>query len=128
MHVDVKSGQLDWIQIYKLCIGFVTPRPIALVSTLSPNGRPNLAPFSFYNMVSANPPVVVFGPSLRRDSSGKHTYMNIEATKQFAIATVTDDIGPQMAMCAADLPYGQSEFEFSGLTNKTSGRKITRPQ
>lgn len=116
MYVDVKSGQLDWTQVYRLCIGFVNPRPIALASTVSPDGRRNLAPFSFYNMISANPPVVVFGPSLRRDRSAKHTLINVEATEQFVIATVTEDIAQQMVKCAADLAYGQSEFDFSGLT------------
>lgn len=116
MFVDIASGQLDWIGVYRLCTGFVNPRPIALVSTISPDGKHNLAPYSFYNMISANPPVVVLGPSLRRDGSSKHTLINVEATREFAIATVTEDIGPQMAKCAADLAYGESEFEFSGLT------------
>lgn len=126
MYVDVQAGQTDWIRMYKLCTGFVNPRPIALVSTISPDGEHNLAPFSFYNMVSANPPVVVFGPSIRRDSTAKHTLINIEATGEFAIATVTEDIGPQMVKCAADLPYGESEFEFSGLT-PTPATKIKPP-
>lgn len=116
MYIDPTDGQADWIAIYRLCIGFVAPRPIALVSTVSSEGRPNLAPFSFYNMISANPPVVVFGPSIRRDRSRKHTLTNIEATREFVVATVTAEIGPQMVKCAAELPRGQSEFEFSGLT------------
>jgi flavin reductase (DIM6/NTAB) family NADH-FMN oxidoreductase RutF len=116
MYIDVTTGQTDWIAIYRLCIGFVNPRPIALVSTMSPDGRPNLAPFSFYNMISANPPVVVFGPSVRRDRSRKDTFVNIEATAEFVIATVTADIAPRVVMCGAELPYGESEFAFSGLT------------
>jgi flavin reductase (DIM6/NTAB) family NADH-FMN oxidoreductase RutF len=116
MYVDVAAGSPDWIALYRLCIGFVSPRPIALVSTLSPDGRRNLAPFSFYNMISANPPVVVFGPSIRRNRSRKDTFVNIEAAGEFAIATVTAEIAQQMVKCGADLPYGESEFEFSGLT------------
>lgn len=116
MYVDVDSQEFDWIKLYKLCTGFVNPRPIALVSTISPAGDHNLAPFSFYNMISANPPVIVFGPSIRRDNTHKHTLINAEATGEFVIATVTEDIGPQMVKCAADLPYGESEFVFSGLT------------
>lgn len=126
MYVDVQAGRTDWIQMYKLCTGFVSPRPIALVSTISPDGEHNLAPFSFYNMVSANPPVIVLGPSIRRDNTAKHTLINIEATGEFAIATVTEDIGPQMAKCAADLPCGESEFEHSGLT-PTPATKIKPP-
>ncbi len=116
MYVDVESREFDWIAGYKLCTGFVNPRPIALVSTIDPEGRTNLAPFSFYNLVAARPPVVVLGPSLRRDGRPKDTLVNIEATGEFVIATVTEDIGPQMVRCAADLPHGQSEFDFSGLT------------
>ena len=114
--VDVTTGETDWISVYRLCTGFITPRPIALVSTISADGTHNLAPFSFYNMVSANPPVVVFSPSLRRDKSRKHTLVNIGAMAQFVIATVTPDICEQMTHCAADLPEADSEFEFSGLT------------
>ena len=117
MYVDIAAGELDWIAIYRLCIGFVTPRPIALVSTISPDGKHNLAPFSFYNMVSANPPIIVLGPSLRRDGSAKHTLANIEATGQFAIATVTENIGPQMAKCAADLEYGTGGIEIDEADN-----------
>jgi flavin reductase (DIM6/NTAB) family NADH-FMN oxidoreductase RutF len=116
MYVDATTDQLHWREIYRLCIGFVNPRPIALVSTVSPDGKHNLAPFSFYNMISANPPVVVFGPSIRRDGSPKHTLINVEATQEFVIATVTTDIAESMVKCAADLPYGESEFDFSGLT------------
>ena len=116
MYVDVKSGQPDWIQIYRLCIGFVNPRPIALVSTISPDGRHNLAPFSLFNMVSANPPVLFISPALRRDGSAKDTLINVEATGEFVVATVTADIAQAMANCAADLAYEESEFDFSGLT------------
>jgi flavin reductase (DIM6/NTAB) family NADH-FMN oxidoreductase RutF len=126
MYVDVTAGQTDWRQIYRLCIGFVNPRPIALVSTMSPDGKHNLAPFSFYNMISANPPVVVFGPSIRRDRSRKDTFLNIEATREFVIATVTADIAPRAVRCGADLPYGESEFEFSGLT-PTPATKVKPP-
>ena len=116
MYLDLTTGQSDWRSVYKLCIGFVNPRPIALISTISPAGVPNLAPFSFYNMISANPPVVVVGLSLRRDCSRKDTLINIEATSEFAIATVTADLADSMVKCGADLPYEQSEFDFANLT------------
>jgi flavin reductase (DIM6/NTAB) family NADH-FMN oxidoreductase RutF len=126
MYIDVAAGETHWIALYRLCIGFVNPRPIALVSTISPDGRHNLAPFSFYNMISANPPVVVFGPSIRRTRLRKDTFVNIEATGEFAIATVTAEIARQMVQCGADLPYGESEFEFSGLT-PVAATKIKPP-
>lgn len=116
MYIDVASGRTDWRQVYRLCIGFVNPRPIALVSTISPDGGHNLAPYSCYNLVSANPPVVVIGAGLRRDQSAKHTQINIEACEEFVVATVTADIGRQAVDCAAELPYERSEFALSGLT------------
>ena len=116
MYLDLTAGQDDWRSVYKLCIGFVNPRPIALVSTVSPAGIPNLAPFSFYNMISGNPPVVVFGAALRRDRGRKDTLINIEATSEFAIATVTADLAEQMVKCGVELPYEQNEFDFAGLT------------
>lgn len=115
MLIDLTRGAHDWIHVYRLCIGFVNPRPIGLVSTISPEGHENLAPFSFYNMVSANPPVVIFCPGLKRDGTGKDTLRNVEATGEFVVATVTDDFGQKMVDCAAALPHGASEFAFSGL-------------
>src|SRR5574337_2143614 len=116
MFLDLQAEPFDWIRVYRLCIGFINPRPIALVSSISPDGRTNLAPFSFYNMVSANPPVVMFCPSFKRDRGPKDTLVNVEATRQFVVATVTDDFAAKMVACAATLPYGESEFDFSGLT------------
>ncbi|MFO0839398.1 MAG: flavin reductase family protein [Phycisphaerae bacterium] len=114
--IDVSAGQLDWRRLYKYCIGFIAPRPIALVSSISPAGRTNLAPFSFFNMCSANPPLVMFCPGLHRDGRRKDTLMNVEATGQFVIAAVDRAIAKPMVACAAELPYGDSEFEYSGLT------------
>lgn len=116
MFIDLVDRPMAWRDVYRLCIGFVTPRPIALVSTLTPQGTPNLAPFSFYNMVCANPPVLMFSTGLHRDRSPKHTRRNIEELPEFVVATVDQSIGPQMVRCAAELPYGESEFAFSGLT------------
>lgn len=116
MQIDLRTAPGDWRQVYRLCISFINPRPIALVSTLSSDGRPNLAPFSFYNMVCANPPVVMICPGVHRDGRPKDTLVNIRQTGQFAIATVTPELAPRMVRCAADLPYGQSEWDFAGLT------------
>lgn len=116
MFIDVQASGYDWKQGYKLCLGFVNPRPIALVSTVAADGTTNLAPFSWYNMVCANPPVVMFVPSFKRDGTTKDTLDNIRATGEFAIATVTEAIAEPMARCAAALPPEQSEFDFGGLT------------
>lgn len=122
MRIDVSGPDIDWRELYHLCIGFVTPRPIALVSTISENGSPNLAPFSFYNMVGANPPTVMFCPGLKRDKSSKDTLRNVERAGEFVVATVVDSIAEKMVATAADLPYGDSEFAFSGLTPKPATR------
>lgn len=116
MFIDVPAGGENWRDVYRLCISFIHPRPIALVSTIGPDGVPNLAPFSFYNMVSANPPVVMFSAGLRRDRTAKDTLRNVEASGEFAVATVDESIAGQMVACAAELPYGHNEFAFSGLT------------
>ena len=116
MQIDLTTGAADWRDVYRLCIGFVNPRPIALVSSISPDGRANVAPFSFYNMVSARPPTVMFCPGLRRDGRPKDSLVNVEATGEFVVATVDESIARQMVASAAELPYGASEFEFSGLT------------
>ena len=73
MYIDIQAGQKAWRDVYKLCIGFINPRPIALVSTLSAEGLVNLAPFSFYSMVSGNPPAVLFCPTFRRTGGSKDT-------------------------------------------------------
>lgn len=116
MFVDVNSGAMHWRDVYKLCISFINPRPIALVSTLSTDGRRNLAPFSFYNMVCARPPTIIICTGVRRDGRPKDTLINIRDTRQFVVATVTPAIARPMAAAAADLPYGEDEFLFSGLT------------
>lgn len=116
MYIDVTAPTYDWRAAYKLFLGFINPRPIALVSTQDAQGRQNLAPFSFYNMASANPPVVMFCPALSRNRTHKHTYSNVEAVGEFVVATVHDAIAGPMVRAAADLPAGESEFVFAGLT------------
>lgn len=122
MYVDISTTQLSWIEVYHLCIGFVNPRPIALVSTVSPEGQPNLAPFSFFNMVSGKPPVLMFCPALRRTGQPKDTLRNVRATGEFVVATVTEAIVEQAVRAGADLPPEQSEWEFSGLTPLPASR------
>ncbi|RMF74485.1 MAG: flavin reductase family protein [Planctomycetota bacterium] len=116
MFVDLESGDIDWRRAYQLCIGFINPRPIALVSTVSADGARNVAPFSFYNMVCANPPTVIFCPGLNRAGEPKDSLVNVEATGEFVVATVTSELGDKMVRTAASLPRGESEYEFAGLT------------
>ncbi|MCC7291081.1 MAG: flavin reductase family protein [Phycisphaerales bacterium] len=108
--------------LYRLAITFVVPRPIALVSSISADGRRNLAPFSFYNWVSANPPVLIVCPALKRDGSPKDTLVNILETKEFVVATVAEDMAERMNRCSAAYPRGVDEFAESGLTPKPANR------
>ena len=126
MYIDLADTEHSWRALYRLCITFVQPRPIAFVSTISKTGACNLAPFSFYNMISANPPVVMFCPSLNRHGQKKHTLVNIEATREFVIATATEPIAERMNVCSTEFDYGVSEFEQSGLT-PIPARKVKAP-
>ncbi|HTL52079.1 MAG TPA: flavin reductase family protein [Planctomycetota bacterium] len=103
-------------EVYRLMISCITPRPIAWVSTVSPRGIPNLAPFSFFNGVGANPPTVVFCPVNRRDGSRKDTLINIEATPEFVVNVVPYSLAGPMNESSAELPYEVSEFDSTGLT------------
>jgi flavin reductase (DIM6/NTAB) family NADH-FMN oxidoreductase RutF len=115
--IDIDPETLSNQERYKLLIGSVLPRPIAFVSTLSPEGKPNLAPFSFFTGVCSSPLVICFAP-MRRGSDGekKDTLRNIEATGEFVVHVVTESIAEKMNRTSAEYPYGVSEFEMSGLT------------
>lgn len=103
--------------VYKLMIGAIVPRPIAFVSTISPEGILNLAPFSFFTGVSANPPVICFSPMVRgSDGKRKDTLNNIEATGEFVVNIVSEDFAVPMNICSAEFPPGVDEFQQSGLT------------
>ena len=96
--------------------GVVVPRPIALISSVSPEGLVNLAPFSFFNAVSYSPPTVVVAISRSAGWKPKDTLANIEATGEFVIAVVVDDIAEAMNSTAAEYPADVDEFEVAGLT------------
>jgi len=103
--------------VYKLLIGAVVPRPIAFVSTVNRAGIPNLAPFSFFTAVSANPPIVAFCPVRRAGPNpNKDTLSNILATREFVVNIVSEEFAEQMNACSADYPPEVDEFEASGLT------------
>lgn len=95
----------------------VAPRPIAFASTVDKNGKPNLSPFSFFNIFSSNPPILVFSPARRvRDNSIKHTLINCQDTKQVVINVVNYDIVQQMSLSSTEYPDGVNEFAKAGLT------------
>jgi flavin reductase (DIM6/NTAB) family NADH-FMN oxidoreductase RutF len=102
---------------YKLMTGIIVPRPIAFVSTLSADGVLNLAPFSFFTGVSANPPVICFSPMIRgSDGKRKDTLNNIEATGEFVVNVVSEDFVAKMSICSAECAPEVDEFALSGLT------------
>ena len=95
----------------------IGPRPIAFASTLDKKGKPNLSPFSFFNIFSANPPILVFSPARRvRDNSVKHTLLNCEATGQVVINVVNFDMVQQTSLSSTEYAAGVNEFLKSGLT------------
>ena len=105
---------------YKLLAGSVLPRPIAFVSTVDLHGVRNLAPYSFFTAVSANPPVVCFCPSIREPKDGldaqKDTLANIRATSEFVVNIVSEDMAERMNQTAAQVPPSVDEFALAGLT------------
>ncbi|NBP05403.1 MAG: flavin reductase family protein [Bacteroidetes bacterium] len=104
-------------QLHQYLLGSVGPRPICFASTIDTNGSPNLAPFSFFNVVSANPPVLVFAPNNSgRDGSPKHTYLNVKEVPEVVVNVVTYSMVQQMNVAAAPWDKGISEFEKAGFT------------
>jgi flavin reductase (DIM6/NTAB) family NADH-FMN oxidoreductase RutF len=115
--MKIDPGDRPPRDIYRLMTGLIVPRPIALVSTLSRDGIRNLAPFSFFTAVSANPPTICFSPMVRgRQASQKDTLHNIEATREFVVNVVTGNFAEQMNRTSGDYPPEVDEFVESGLT------------
>jgi flavin reductase (DIM6/NTAB) family NADH-FMN oxidoreductase RutF len=112
--------------IYKLMIGAIVPRPIALVSSIDANGVRNLAPFSYFTACSSNPPVVVFCPVLRPTPPiAKDTLRNILETKEFVVNIVSEEFADKMNATSATVPPEVDEFELSGLTPLAS--EVVKP-
>ncbi|MDX2151973.1 MAG: flavin reductase family protein [Bryobacteraceae bacterium] len=115
--MKIDPAEHDFRNIYKLMVGVIVPRPIAFVSSLSAAGVRNLAPFSFFTGVSANPPVIAFSPMVRgSDGSRKDTLLNIEATREFVVNVVSEEFAGPMNACSPEFPPEVDEFEVSGLT------------
>jgi flavin reductase (DIM6/NTAB) family NADH-FMN oxidoreductase RutF len=113
----IDPGSASPTDVYKLMIGAIVPRPIAFVSTRSPEGILNLAPFSFFTAVSANPPVICFSPMIRgANGARKDTLANIELTREFVVNVVSEDFIQQVNVCSAEFPPEVDEFAASGLT------------
>jgi flavin reductase (DIM6/NTAB) family NADH-FMN oxidoreductase RutF len=120
--VGIDPAVLSAADGYRLLLHCVAPRPIALTSTLSPDGAPNLAPFSYFMAGGANPPSVAISPLTDRSGRPKDTLRNIEATGEYVINVVTHALREPMNRASAEFPYGVDEWREAGLTPVPSVR------
>ncbi|HEX3891341.1 MAG TPA: flavin reductase family protein [Terracidiphilus sp.] len=109
-------------EIYKLLIGLIAPRPIALITSMDEKGRLNAAPFSAFNYLGTDPPIVAVGVANRVDQAfmPKDTARNIRRTGEFVVNVVTEDLAEKMNICAIDFPEGMNEVEIAGFTTTPS--------
>jgi len=115
MELDLASKELAG-RAYPILASLVTPRPIALVTTVSADGKVNAAPFSFFNLLGANPPICAFAPGDRDNGTPKDTALNVRAMHEFVVNLVDEKIAGAMNQCAASLPFGENELVRAGLT------------
>ncbi len=130
--MDVLASEIPYRDRYNLLINSVVPRPIAWVSSISASGQPNLAPFSFFNCVCGNPPLLAFAPGLRASghsaaSQGepKDTLRNVRETKEFVIGVVTYDLREPMNATSGEYDATVNEFELAKVTPQPS--RLVRP-
>ena len=119
--LTIDPKDVSTAKLHGYLLGAVGPRPIAFASTISKDGHVNLSPFSFFNVFSANPPVMIFSPARRvRNNTTKHTLENAMATKEVVVNVVNYDIVQQMSLSSTEYPEGVNEFEKAGLTMQAS--------
>ena len=123
MELDLEQFHRD--RAYAILASLVTPRPIAWVTTLGPDGVVNAAPFSFFNLLGANPPILGFCPGDREDGTPKDTARNIRLSHEFVVNLVDEQLADAMNKTAASLPYGISEIAHAGLT--TAPSSVVKP-
>lgn len=130
--MELDPAALEVRERYKLLIGGILPRPIAVVSTVSVDGAPNLAPYSFFNGVGSDPMMLLFCPANDPDGQEKDTLRNAKpvnegGTGEFVVNVATDRLIERIAAAAEPLPHGESEFELVGLET-TPSRRVTPPR
>ena len=123
--MDIDFSQLTEYQRYKLMASLIVPRPIALVTTLGPDGTVNAAPFSMFNMVGEEPPIVMISLNRRSDDSLKDTALNIVRTGEFVVHMADEAIAAQMHRCGEHHPPHVSELDVVGFTALPS--KVVAP-
>jgi flavin reductase (DIM6/NTAB) family NADH-FMN oxidoreductase RutF len=128
----VSPSDLSHSEFYNILLNSVAPRPIAWVSTMSASGQPNLAPFSFFNAVCVDPPLLAFAPGLRpprqpdaSEGEAKDTLRNVRETKEFVVNIVTYELAEAMNLTSGEYDASVNEFELAKLTPEPS--KIVRP-
>jgi len=115
--LSLDPKELPQPKLHQYLLGAIGPRPIAFASTLDAEGRPNLAPYSFFNVFSSNPPILIFSPARRgRDNTTKHTLENALVNRECVINIVNYAMVEQMSLASTEYPEGVSEFAKSGLT------------
>lgn len=115
--LKVEPGTLSTPELHSYLLSAVAPRPIALASTLDDSGNPNLSPFSFFNVFSANPPIAIFSPARRgRNNTTKDTYENVKRNSEVVINVVNYDIVQQTSLSSTEYATGVNEFVKAGLT------------
>lgn len=119
--LSINPADLNPVQVQAYLQGAVGPRPIAFASTVDENGNPNLSPFSFFNLFSSNPPILVFSPARRvRNNTVKHTLLNCEATKEVVVNIANYDMVQQLSLSSTEYGDGVDEFIKSGFTKLPS--------
>lgn len=115
--LTIVPNEIPTAKLHAYLLGAVGPRPIALASTVDEQGRPNLSPFSFFNVFSSNPPVLIFAPNRRvRDNTNKDTYANVKAVPEVVINVVSWDMVQQVSLSSSEYGKGVNEFEKAGFT------------
>ena len=124
--VSILPSEISTAELHGYLLGAIGPRPIAFASTVDKDGQPNLSPFSFFNVFSANPPILIFSPARRvHDNTSKHTLENALKTKEVVINIVNYDMVQQMSLSSTEYEKGDNEFIRAGLTMLKSD--IVRP-
>ena len=124
----IDPNTISTTELQQILLTAVAPRPIALASTVDKNGNVNLSPFSFFNVFSANPPILIFSPARRaKDNSTKHTYENVKEVKEVVINIVNFPMVEQMSLSSTEYEKGVNEFIKSGFTPIASD-KIKPPR
>ena len=119
--ISILPQDISTAKLHGYLLGSIGPRPIAFASTIDEDGNVNLSPFSFFNVFSANPPILIFSPARRvRDNTTKHTLENALKNKEVVINIVSYDMVQQMSLSSTEYAKGINEFEKAGFTEVAS--------